>query len=281
MKECSIKTIREFNKFYTTYLGILDSKFLGSQYTLTEGRIIVEIGNSKSLTAIDISSKLNIDQGYLSRIISRYVKSGIVKIKINKNDKRYKIIELTNKGLNIYNELNIKSDQQLLQLLGGISKKDEMQLLESFSTISNILKTSKTIKTIVCNFNDFEREICSIRETVFIKEQNVSPELEVDGLDPECLHVIVKLGNKYSATGRIQKDGHIGRVAVLKECRGIGLGKTVIKTLIENAKKRGLGRVYLGAQIRAKNFYKKLGFIEYGEIFLDAGIDHINMELIL
>lgn len=279
MKDHSIKTIREFNRFYTTYLGILDRNFLGSNYTLTEGRIIVEIGNSIRLTAKEISNKLNIDQGHLSRIISSYIKAGIVKSTSSDSDKRYKILQLTKNGLSIYNELNSKSDQHLQQLLDSITEKDEIKLIESFLTISKILRKQKEFKAIACSFNDFKTEICNIRETVFIMEQNVPPELELDGLDPKCIHVIIKNKDKYLATGRIQMDGHIGRVAVLKEYRGLGLGKIVIKSLINVAREKGLKSVYLGAQLSAKKFYEKLKFVEYGDIFLDAGIEHINMKL--
>lgn len=131
----------------------------------------------------------------------------------------------------------------------------------------------------VCKYKDYKKEIIDIRETVFVKEQNVPKELEVDGLDIECDHVLLKSGSDFVATGRIQKDGHIGRVAVLKEFRGKGLGKEIILSLIEVAKSKGMKKVYLGAQLTAKEFYHKLGFYQYGETFQDAGIEHIMMEL--
>lgn len=131
----------------------------------------------------------------------------------------------------------------------------------------------------ICKFEDYEKEIVDIRETVFVNEQNVPKELEVDGLDPDCDHVLLKSGSNFVATGRMQKDGHIGRVAVLREFRGKGLGKEIILSLIEVAKSRGMEKVYLGAQLTAKEFYHKLGFSQYGETFLDAGIKHIMMEL--
>lgn len=133
------------------------------------------------------------------------------------------------------------------------------------------------MENIICNFDEYEEEIISIRETVFVKEQSVPKELELDGIDNECIHVLIKDDKKFIATGRIQKDGHIGRVAVLKEYRGKGLGKEVINSLIAWAKEHSLHQVYLGAQLQAVDFYKRIGFKEYGEIFLDAGIQHIHM----
>lgn len=130
----------------------------------------------------------------------------------------------------------------------------------------------------ICDFSDNEKEIVAIREEVFVMEQNVPKELEIDGLDPKCKHVLIFSDKKPAATGRIQQDGHIGRVAVLKKYRGQGLGKEVIESLEKWARDSNMQRVYLGAQIQAFAFYHKLGFKEYGEVFLDAGIEHINME---
>lgn len=278
MKRKNIEKIREFNRFYTTYLGVLDRKFLGTEYTLTEGRIIVEIGSNSGLTAKEISDRLNIDQGYLSRIISRYLKNGVIDRTTSKKDSRFKILTLTDAGYELYKDLNKRSDLQLNYMLQGISKEDEDELILSINSIYQILN-KKTNQVVFCKFHDYEREITSIRETVFVKEQNVPKELELDGLDTECDHVLVKCRSEFVATGRMQKDGHIGRVAVLKNFRGKGLGKEIILSLIEVAKSKGLGKVYLGAQLTAKKFYQKLGFKQYGEIFLDAGIKHIMMDL--
>lgn len=150
--------------------------------------------------------------------------------------------------------------------------------MKSIKKVAQILN-KKTTQVVFCNFIDYKNEITTIRAKVFVEEQNVPKELELDGLDPKCGHVLVKSGSDYVATGRIQSDGHIGRVAVLKDFRGLGLGKEIIKSLIEVAKSKGLGKVYLGAQVTAKGFYSMLGFSEYGCIFVDAGIEHIMMEL--
>jgi predicted GNAT family N-acyltransferase len=73
-------------------------------------------------------------------------------------------------------------------------------------------------------------------------------------------------------------DGHIGRLAVLKPYRGMGLGSAALSALIREAARLGLPRVYLGAQIQAVEFYRKLGFTEYGEPFVEAGIEHVAMQ---
>ncbi|NRB36961.1 MAG: GNAT family N-acetyltransferase [Pseudomonadales bacterium] len=120
-------------------------------------------------------------------------------------------------------------------------------------------------------------DILALRHQVFTLEQGVSAELDIDGLDDNALHCVIYSDKKIVATGRLLTDGHIGRVAVLAAFRHQGLGNTVMKSLMGEAKKRGDSQVFLHAQISALEFYQKLGFVSYGEPFLDAGIKHIAM----
>lgn len=117
-----------------------------------------------------------------------------------------------------------------------------------------------------------------IREEVFIKEQKVPKELELDEYDDLSKHLLISENGIPIATGRLQSDGHIGRVAVRKPYRGQGLGRIIIGELISYGVSKGLNRFFLGAQISAVGFYNKLGFISFGDVFLDAGIEHIMME---
>ena len=134
-------------------------------------------------------------------------------------------------------------------------------------------------KTVVVSFDkQYEPIIKHIRKAVFTLEQNVPADLDFEGKYPDAVHALVQADNRYVGTGRILKDGHIGRVAVLKEYRGRGIGKNIIAALSKEANRLGIKRVFLGAQLHAVNFYKKLGFSEYGEVFHDAGIEHIHME---
>ncbi|MGB5856353.1 MAG: GNAT family N-acetyltransferase [Oceanisphaera sp.] len=120
--------------------------------------------------------------------------------------------------------------------------------------------------------------IRAIREAVFMQEQGVSPELEFDGLDAYAMHVLAVVDGEYVGTGRMQDDGHIGRIAILQNYRGLGLGAKIVQKLVAEAVRLGYPRVYLGAQTHAVDFYAKLGFTPYGDEFMDAGIPHMSME---
>lgn len=132
---------------------------------------------------------------------------------------------------------------------------------------------------IIVRFDEAHQEpIKEIRTAVFTIGQGIDGSLDLDGRDPEAIHVLVRSGGMYVGTGRMLGDGHIGRLSVLEEYRGKGFGAEIVSTLVEEAKRLGMQRVFLGAQMHAVGFYRKLDFREYGQPFMEAGIEHIHME---
>lgn len=126
------------------------------------------------------------------------------------------------------------------------------------------------------------REAASaIRCTVFIEEQRVPQEEEWDGRDPECQHFIATLDGQPVGTARLLPDGHIGRVAVLSSARGSGIGYQLMEAAVQAAREAGHAKVELSAQLHALAFYERLGFEAYGEVFMDAGIPHRDMALMI
>ena len=133
------------------------------------------------------------------------------------------------------------------------------------------------ITTIICDYESNTEDICAIRYEVFVEEQNVPEELEIDGFDGEAKHVLAFVDGVPIGTGRILSDGHIGRLAVLKKYRRQGAGKLIMKELMKWAQDMNLEKVWLSSQWHAHSFYLDLGFICVGEIYEEAGIDHIKM----
>jgi len=121
--------------------------------------------------------------------------------------------------------------------------------------------------------------LLEIRFEVFVQGQNVPLDEEVDGLDPECVHVLAVADNGTPiATGRLLPDAHIGRMAVREPWRGKGLGGAVLQSLVQLAQRRGDPLVVLASQTHAIPFYAAHGFRVYGDVFDDAGIPHRWMD---
>lgn len=126
----------------------------------------------------------------------------------------------------------------------------------------------------------------AVRHAVFVEEQRIPTELERDPADAGCLHVVAfdEVGQPVG-TGRLlpQPDGvlKLGRLAVLKEWRGRGVGRALLQALLEAARAQGAREVMLHAQQSAASFYLEAGFEPRGEEFMEAGIPHLEMVLLL
>ncbi|HAC62920.1 MAG TPA: N-acetyltransferase [Cyanothece sp. UBA12306] len=137
------------------------------------------------------------------------------------------------------------------------------------------------------NGNDDIANCLAIRHQVFVLGQNVPIDLEVDGLDSQATHFLLDLNHKPVGTARIRliEEGQkvkIERVAILSLYRGQGLGKQLMQFILDNLRdNHTIQLAILAAQIQVIPFYESLGFIPYGEVFLDARIEHKMMSLIL
>ena len=122
----------------------------------------------------------------------------------------------------------------------------------------------------------------SVREPVFVVEQQVTREEEWDDLDATCDHVLARdAEGRAIGTGRLTVHGKIGRMAVLDAWRGKGVGAAMLRTLIERARERGWPEVQMHAQVSAVGFYQRQGFESFGDEFVEANIRHRHMRLAL
>lgn len=127
-------------------------------------------------------------------------------------------------------------------------------------------------------WKDAENDLRMLRDLIFIREQKVPPELEWDGEDENCVHLLARDGkNRAIGTARMTADGQIGRMAVLRAWRNKGVGSTMLTALTTIARARQLPSVKLNAQTQVIGFYKRHDFESHGVEFMDAGIPHQHM----
>ncbi len=136
------------------------------------------------------------------------------------------------------------------------------------------------------NGDERVREALKVRFRVFVDEQNVPREIELDEHDEPAdrlaVHALVRDGDRVVAAGRFYERNRgtvqVGRMAVMREARGRGVGRLLLDALLEEAVKRGYVRARLSAQTHALEFYRKAGFAAFGDDYDDAGIPHRDME---
>lgn len=121
-----------------------------------------------------------------------------------------------------------------------------------------------------------------VRRRVFVEEQRVPMELEIDEYEDEATHFVAYIDGEPVGTARLRWKDHLTakaeRVAVMKPYRGNGIGKLLMQALEEEARRKNATSIQLHAQIQAQRFYERLGYKAYGDLFFDADIKHIAMK---
>jgi len=138
------------------------------------------------------------------------------------------------------------------------------------------------LKVEIVKWIDAHESLYMIREKVFIEEQKVTSQLEWDGMDEEAIHFLAFKNEKAIGCARafvIENYMQLGRMAVLKEYRGEGIGSALLEKAMTTAKLNELSVIYISAQCQAIDFYKKFGFEITSDIYLDAEIPHRDMKL--
>lgn len=115
---------------------------------------------------------------------------------------------------------------------------------------------------------------------MFIEEQKVSKALEKDVFDDQAHHLLAYDKAIPVTTGKFFRDGYhfkLGRICILKPYRGMELGRSLMERMVERAEEEGIEKLYLYSQVNGIGSFKKFGSMEYGDVFDDAGIEHISM----
>jgi DNA-binding MarR family transcriptional regulator len=137
-----IENIRDFNRFYTNIIGVLDKRMYKTNYSLPEARILFEIYHLKTCTARQIMEKIIVDEGYLSRIIQGFVKKKLIKKSKSKEDGRAYFLSLTPAGKSEFELLNQTSQAEIATLIKDLSASEIKELLRNMSSIRSILAKS-------------------------------------------------------------------------------------------------------------------------------------------
>lgn len=142
MKKEYLQKIRAFNRFYTNVIGLLDRHILNSDYSLIEARILFELYHNKDLTSSDIIELVDIDKGYLSRILKKFESNSLINKVSSSKDKRITALQLTETGRMEYGVLDKASDTQVKNLFGNLSDKECDELVKKITEIQVLIKKS-------------------------------------------------------------------------------------------------------------------------------------------
>ncbi len=140
MKAQDIDQVRAFNRYYTRVLGLLDKRLLNSKFTLPEVRLMYEIYHHKQIASSELKDLLDMDKGYLSRMLFSFEKKGLIRKKSSDLDGRVQLLSLSDKGEKEFLVVNRSSENQITELLSGLSGQDVTRLVGYMLGIKGILE---------------------------------------------------------------------------------------------------------------------------------------------
>ncbi len=176
---------------------------------------------------------------------------------------------------------------ELLYVFADPNTQTSRPVPQALRALFNGFEAGESVVTVHSGkWSALQQQASNLRQAVFVQEQGINADLVWDAADASALHVVLtnRLGGAV-ASGRLVQEalgvGRIGRMAVERVLRGSRLGHDVLQTLIQLARKRGDHEVMLHALCSAQGFYARSGFIARGDVFTEAGLDHIEMVLAL
>lgn len=278
-----VGTIRKFNRFYTNILGLLDRHMLDSEFSLSEARVLYEIGHTKNCTAKNLMQELSMDSGYLSRIVKHFEKQGLIDRRQSTEDRRLYYLCLTDKGQKTLIDLNGLSDRYISNMIAKLQEEDLGKLVDSMKAIENVLsgKTALIGDEIVlrselragdvgeliqlhgwiyekeCGYNYvFEGYVC---KTFYDFYQNYSPNKDKFWL----AEVSGKIVGAIAIVGHSETRAQLRWFILHPDYRGIGLGSRLLNEAIQYCRDKGYTNVFLETtedQKTAVAMYRKAGF---------------------
>lgn len=268
-----ISVVREFNRFYTTQLGLLRRRHLGGEFSLTEARVLYEIAQCPGLTAATLCATLELDPGYLSRLLGQLTKRGLVRQGVSKRDAREKRLSLSAAGKRKVAQIDRESARQIRNLLRPLSPPERNALVESLKKARLILEARRPPSVRVVRLHEVGDAAMQLLEEYYDAVQVVRRDdrdtvraiaadrrsgLWIAYLEDTAVGCVVlrRLDTMPSA-------GECKRLYVRPEARGLGIADALLDAQETYARRKGLRWIYLdtyGDLKAAVALYRKRGY---------------------
>lgn len=281
ISEEKISAVRQFNRFFTRQIGVLREGLLHSPYSLTDARILFELGHRDGMTASALCRELGLDAGYLSRILAKLEQQGLLEKVRSDNDGRQRLLSLTAEGRKAFMLLDQRSRDEVGEMLGELSEEEQQRLLRAMQTIESVLTRGfKFSEPFVLRAHEpGDMGWVTHRHGVLYAEQYRWDE----HFEALVAQIVADFINNYRPERErcwiAEMDGEIvGSVFVVQHsetvaklrlllveprARGLGLGTRLVEECIRFARRRGYQKMMLWTNsvlIEARHIYQKTGF---------------------
>ena len=279
--EARIAAVRRFSRFYTRQLGLLQESLVHTRFSLTEARVLYELAHREPTTATALAADLDLDHGYLSRILRRFGEAGLVSKKRTANDGRQNLIAITAKGRKAFAPLNKGSHDQVAELLGKLSPAEQARVVNAMTTVESLLQPSAHPPPLLLLRNHRPGDmgwVTSAHGALYAQEYgwDISFEALVGKIAAEFIEKfdsqrercwIAELdGAPAGSVFVVRKTDAVAKLRLLivdRQARGLGLGKRLVEECLRFARGAGYSSMTLWTQsclTAARGIYQRAGF---------------------
>jgi DNA-binding MarR family transcriptional regulator/GNAT superfamily N-acetyltransferase len=275
-----VAAVRRFNRFYTQKLGVLQRGWLDTPFSLTEARVLYEIKQRERATASDIVSDLGLDAGYLSRILRRFQKSGLIRKDVSPDDGRQSFLSMTARGCRAFEPLETRTKRQVASVLGRLTAHEQEHLVSAMCTIETLIASEPKESEIILRQprpGDLGWVVARHAE-LYAREYGWAEDFEglcaqivadfVSKHDPKCERCwIAEMDGQHVGSVFLVKDSNkVARLRLLlvdPVARGRGLGTRLTKECIQFARQCRYESITLWTHkvlTAARHVYERAGF---------------------
>ena len=277
----TIRAIRHFNRFYTRQIGVLNQGLLDSPYSLTEARVIYELAQKETCTATELGSQLNLDMGYLSRILANFQKKGLLQKEPALHDKRQSLLRLSPSGQQAFAMLNERSSQEINGMLEALSAAEQQRLVKAMRIVEALLdpQAQERPAVIIRPLQPGDLGwVVSRHGALYAQEYHWDISFEgfvaqiaadyLKNLDPQKENgwIAEVNGENAGCVFLVKKSDEVAKLRMLlvePGARGLGIGKRLVQECIRFARQCGYRKMTLWTQsflLAARHIYQQAGF---------------------
>lgn len=266
-------TLRRFNRTYTQRVGALEDSFLGLGWPLGASRLIFEIGETGT-TVLDLRARLDLDSGYLSRLLRRLTRAGVVEVVPDPADRRRRLVALTPEGVRVRREIDARSEERAAALVAPLTDRQRDRLTDALATADLLVRAATVhLRTVAPDdpaaveaVGRYVAELDRRFPTGFDPGDSAASDT-VAMSPPAGVFVVATSDGEPVACGGVQqvapRTGEVKRMWVHPDWRGAGLGSRMLRHLEEQARELGHARVLLdtnGTLVEAIAMYERAGY---------------------
>jgi DNA-binding MarR family transcriptional regulator/GNAT superfamily N-acetyltransferase len=276
-----IDAVRRFNRFYTRRIGVLRQGLSGSPFPLTEARVLYELAHRDAPTAAELRRALDIDAGYLSRILKAFERRGLLRRTKSKADGRQSHLELTPQGRKAFAPLNARSHDEVRGMLGDLAAVEQERLVAAMATIETLLgeRADAKLPYLLRTHGPGDMGwVVQSHGALYASEFGWDAHFEalvadivakfIERFDPvrERCWIAERDGENVGSVFLVKKSKTVGQLRLLlvdPKARGLGIGERLVAECLRFARQAGYTKVELWTNsvlVAARHIYAKLGF---------------------